>query len=133
MLPTGSAVVSDIVAIARPLARGQSYEVPPLGYPLSAFREAVIRDAREIRGAYYLRMMTVDRPGVLSKISGILGENGISLASVIQKGEGEEPVAIVMVTHETTRGRINKALETIDHLDVVLEPTLALHIEMDLT
>ncbi len=133
MLPTGSAVVSDIVSIARQLARGLAYEVPPLGYPLSAFREAVIRDASEIRGAYYLRMMTVDRPGVLSKISGILGENGISLASVIQKGEGEEPVAIVMVTHETTWGRINKALETIDRLDVVLEPTLALHIEMDLT
>ena len=132
MLPTGSAVVSDIISIARQLARGVPYGIPPLGYPLSAFREAVIRDASEVRGSYYLRMMTVDRPGVLSKISGILGEKGISLASVLQKGEGEEPVAIVMVTHETTRGRINEALEEIDRLDMVLEPTLALHIELDL-
>ena len=57
---------------------------------------------------------------------------GISLASVIQKGKGEEPVAIVMVTHETTWRQIEDALKTIDQLDVVMEPTLALHIELDL-
>ncbi len=132
MLPTGSAVVSDIISIARQLVRENTYDIPPLGYPLPAFRDAVIRDASKVRGAYYLRMKTVDRPGVLSRISGILGENGISLASVIQKGEGEEPVAIVMVTHETTRRQIDEALKTIDQLDVVMEPTLALHIELDL-
>ncbi len=132
MWPTGSAVVSDIVSIARQLSRNRAYDIPPLGYPLAAFRDAVLRDASEVKGAYYLRMMTVDRPGVLSKISGILGENGISLASVIQKGEGEEPVAIVMVTHETTWRQIDDALKTIDRLEVVMEPTLALHIELDL-
>jgi len=132
MLPTGSAVVSDIAAIARHLAKGDMYEIPPLGYPLEAFQDAVIRDAKEGRGVYYLRMKTVDRPGVLSKISGILGEKGISLASVMQKGEGEEPVDIVMVTHETTQRQIDEALKSIDHLSVVMEPTLALHIEMDL-
>ncbi len=132
MLPTGSAVVSDIVSIARQLARGAAYTIPPLGYPLSSFQDAAIRDTREVKGAYYLRMMTRDQPGVLSRISGILGENGISLASVIQKGKGEEPVAIVMVTHETTWRQIEDALKTIDQLDVVMEPTLALHIELDL-
>ncbi len=132
MNPTGSAVVSDIVAIARQVAKESTYDVPPLGYPLKAFRETGIRDASKVTGTYYLRMMTVDRPGVLSKISGILGEKKISLASVIQKGKGEEPVAIVMVTHETTQKQIDEALEVIDRLDVVMEPTLALHIETDL-
>lgn len=132
MLPTGSSVVSDIISIARQLAKGITYDIPPLGYPLQVFRDAAIRDASKVKGAYYLRMKTVDKPGVLSKISGVLGENGISLASVIQKGEGEEPVAIVMVTHETTQRQIDEALKKIDQLSVVMEPTLALHIEMDL-
>ncbi len=132
MNPTGSAVVSDIVSIARQIAKGSSYDVPPLGYPLRTFRETGIRDNSKVKGTFYLRMMTVDRPGVLSKISGILGEKGISLSSVIQKGEGEEPVAIVMVTHETSRRQIDEAIQVIDHLDVVMEPTLALHIETEL-
>ncbi len=132
MNPTGSAVVSDIVAIARQIVKGSTYDVPPLGAPLRVFQETGIRDASKIKGTFYLRMMTVDRPGVLSKISGILGEKKISLASVIQKGKGEEPVAIVMVTHEATRRQIDEALEAIDQLEVVMEPTLALHIETEL-
>ncbi len=132
MFPTGSAVVSDIISIARQLSQGCTYNLPPLGYPPPAFREAIIQDASEVKGAFYLRMMTVDRPGVLSKISGILGENGISLSSVIQKGKGEEPVAIVMVTHDTTWRQVDAALKIIDQLDVVMKPTLALHIEQDL-
>ncbi|RTZ93453.1 MAG: homoserine dehydrogenase [Deltaproteobacteria bacterium] len=132
MNPTGSAVVSDIVSIARQIAKGTSYDIPPLGAPLASFKETGVCDAKKIKGTFYLRMMTVDRPGVLSKISGILGEKGISLASVIQKGEGEEPVAIVMVTHETTQFQIDEAIQVIDHLDVVMEPTLALHIETEL-
>jgi len=130
--PTGSAVVSDIVAIARQIAKGSSYDIPPLGYSLQSFKETGIRDAKEVRGTFYVRMMTVDRPGVLSKLSGILGEKGISLASVIQKGKGEEPVAIVMVTHKPPRRQSAVALELSDHLDMVLEPTLALHIETEL-
>jgi len=132
MFPTGSAVVSDIVAIARQIAKERPYEVPPLGYPLSSFKEARLKDVKEVKGTYYLRMMTVDRPGVLSKISGVLGEKGISLSSVIQKGRGEEPVAIVMVTHETTQQQIDDALKVINRMDVLMEPALALHIEKDL-
>lgn len=132
MSPTGSAVVGDIIAIARQLAKDEAYNIPPLGYPLSDFRPAPLKDSAAVRGIYYLRMMTADQPGVLSRISGILGENGISLASVIQKGEKQEPVAIVMVTHKTTQRQINNALRIIDELEIIRRPTLALHIEMDL-
>ncbi len=130
--PTGSAVVGDIIAIARQLTKGEAYDIPPLGFPLSSFQPAVLKDSEEVKGIFYLRMMTADQPGVLSRISGILGENGISLSSVIQKGEKQEPVAIVMVTHETTQRQIHNALRIIDDLEIIRRPTLALHIEMDL-
>ncbi len=77
-----------------------------------------------------MRFSVVDRPGVLSRISGILGEMNISIASVIQKGRGaEEPVAIYMLTHEAREKNMLKALQEIDHLPFVLNKTMLIRIE----
>jgi homoserine dehydrogenase len=79
---------------------------------------------------YYLRFPVVDRPGVLSKISGILGELGISIDSVIQKGRQQAgPVNIIMLTHEARERDLQQALAAIDLLEVVLDKSLFLRIE----
>ena len=79
---------------------------------------------------YYFRFSVVDRPGVLSKISGILGQNNISISSVIQKGrEIRGSVPIVMMTHEAREADVRKALAKIDKLDVVTDKSTLIRIE----
>jgi homoserine dehydrogenase len=77
-----------------------------------------------------MRFSVVDRPGVLSKISGILGRNGISIAAVIQKGrQTREAVPVVMMTHEARGRDILRALKEIDRLPIVLDHTVRLRVE----
>jgi homoserine dehydrogenase len=84
----------------------------------------------EIRTCYYLRVMAADKPGVLSKVSGILGHHDISITSVIQKGRhARESVPVVMMTHEAVEGAMRKALAEIDSVDVVREKTVCLRVE----
>jgi homoserine dehydrogenase len=74
--------------------------------------------------------MAIDKPGVLSKVAGILGSNNISIASVIQKGRQEQSaVPIVMMTHEAVEGDMQRSLKAIDHLDVVTQETVCLRVE----
>ncbi len=83
-----------------------------------------------VRCGYYLRVMAQDRPGVLSRVTGILGEHGISIASMIQKGRGPaEAVPVVMMTHEATERDIRAALAEIDRLPVVALPTTLIRVE----
>ena len=79
---------------------------------------------------YYFRVSAVDRPGVLSKISGILGAHDISIAAVIQKKrEAHSAVPVVMLTHEARERDVRKSLELIDKLDVVAEKTVIFRVE----
>src|SRR3990172_6139607 len=85
-MPTGSAVVSDLVELGRNLLVGASgRRVPLLSYQESAIEKVPLKRMEEVEMPFYMRFSAVDRPGVLSTISGILGKNGISIASVIQK------------------------------------------------
>ncbi|MFQ5533000.1 MAG: ACT domain-containing protein, partial [Candidatus Methylomirabilales bacterium] len=89
-----------------------------------------IRAMEQVRTRYYLRVMAADKPGVLSKVSGILGEHDISIASVIQKGRHDQAsVPVVMMTHEALEGAMQKALGQIDALDVVTGKTVCLRVE----
>jgi len=130
MMPTASAVVSDIIDIGRNCRSGSSGRVP-----LRSFQEENIDDVKllpmdDIVTNYYLRFSAVDRPGVLSKISGILGAHHISIASVIQKGRKKEgAVPVVMTTHEAREKNMRQALEEIDKLDIVLDRTVLIRIE----
>ncbi len=83
----------------------------------------------QVRTRYYLRVMAVDKPGVLSKVSGILGEHDISIASVIQKGHAQASVPVVMMTHEALEGAMQKALGGIKALDAVTGKTICLRVE----
>ncbi|NTU48544.1 MAG: ACT domain-containing protein, partial [Syntrophobacteraceae bacterium] len=93
-------------------------------------RDIPSKSITDITTCYYFRFAAVDRPGVLSKIAGILGANDISIASVIQKGrQVEGAVPIVMLTHEALESNVRKALEEIGRLEVVLAPTQLIRIE----
>ncbi|MFQ5899581.1 MAG: homoserine dehydrogenase [Candidatus Methylomirabilia bacterium] len=127
-MPTASAVWSDIVEIARRLAHG--LPALPVELPMPGIRPSPLKPMQEIRSAYYLRVMAVDRPGVLSQVAGILGRHQISIASVIQKGRAmAEAVPVVMMTHEAREADMQRALAAIDELPVVADRTMMIRVE----
>jgi homoserine dehydrogenase len=129
-LPTASAVWSDALDIARRVAHGLpalDLDLPSTGpHPLPLWP----MDA--IRTAYYLRVMAMDRPGVLAQVAGILGRHDISLLSVLQKGRAHgEAVPVVMMTHEARERDMRAALSAIDALPVVAGRTAMIRVEAE--
>jgi len=132
MMPTASAVVSDIVDIARDVRKEIAGRVPPRVLDEEAIEEIRLMPFDQIRTNYYFRFSAVDRPGVLSRISGILGANDISIATVIQKGRMQGgAVPIVMTTYKARERDVRRALEDIDRLDIVMGKTALIRIEDD--
>lgn len=128
--PTGSAVVSDIMEIARKIKAGVNTMTSPLGFCETGNRPIKIQSIHNLKTAYYFRFAAVDKPGVLSKIAGILGEKSISISSVIQKGrERDGAVPIVMLTHEAMERDVIDALKLIDKLDVLKGKTMMIRVE----
>jgi homoserine dehydrogenase len=130
MMPTGSAVVSDLIDIARDILGNTTGRIPPLAFRRERLKAVAIKPISDVTACYYFRFSALDRPGVLSRIAGILGENRISISAVIQKGrQVEEAVPIVMLTHEALESSMRKALGQINQLDVVAGPTQVIRIE----
>lgn len=128
--PTGSAVVSDIISLARQIKHGVSMLIPPLGYGVLKDDTISIQPMERLHTAYYFRFSAIDKPGVLSKIAGILGDKGISISAVIQKGrEINGSVPIVMMTHEAEEKNVKEAMELIDKLDVLTDKTMMIRVE----
>jgi homoserine dehydrogenase len=127
-MPTGSAVVGDIIDIGRDLLAGCAHRTAA-----AAFRERTpltIRKMDDITSCYYLRFTALDKPGVLSRISGVLGKNNISVESVLQKGRGAaEAVPLVMMSHEALERDVRKALDEINKMDCVAGPTMVIRVE----
>jgi homoserine dehydrogenase len=132
MLPTASAVLSDVVDIARNLVNGAPGRVPALSYQRDQIRRVPLLPIEELTTHYYFRFAALDRPGVLSKISGILGSHEISLKSVHQKGRKTNgAVPIVMLTHRAREADVKQALAEIAFLDVVSDRPVVIRIEDD--
>jgi homoserine dehydrogenase len=133
-LPTATAVLADVIEVARNRDLALGLRVPPLGYPWHDLRTVPIRSIDELVSEYYLRFMAVDRPGVLAKIAGVLGEHAISIASVIQRGrsESEETVPLVMRTHAAKERNLKAALWLVDQLPVVQGKSVSIRIEENL-
>src|SRR3990172_2841594 len=131
MMATGSAVVSDLVELGRNLlVRGSGRRVPLLSYQESSIGRIPLKKMEEVTLPYYMRFSAQDRPGVLSKISGILGKNHISIVSVIQKGrQVKGAVPVVMMTHEAREKDVYRALREIDRLGVILGKTMVIRVE----
>ncbi|WDT79558.1 MAG: homoserine dehydrogenase [Candidatus Manganitrophus sp.] len=129
-LPTGSAVVSDLIDISRNILKGASGRVPPASFLPEARPALRIKQMDEIESLYYLRFMAEDRPGVLSKISGVLGKHRISISSVIQQGrKAGGNVPLVMMTHRAKERDVQEALSKINRMDYVSEPTMLIRVE----
>ncbi|MGP0630381.1 homoserine dehydrogenase [Nitrospina sp. 32_T5] len=130
-LPTGSAVVGDIVEIARNILSGASGRVPAQSFQTHSVKKIPLKPTREIEGEYFLRFLVKDKPGVLSKISGILGQHEISIESMIQRGRDMDGkgVPLVMMTHQAKEKNIQQALKEIEQLDVVCEKTVLIRVE----
>ncbi len=132
-MPTATAVVSDAMDIARGLVR----KAPRRGSALSVHNRFLergqLKPMDEINCHYYLRFTVPDRPGVLSRISGVLGDHDISISSVIQKGrEHARHVPIVIMTHAAREKNLREALARIDGSDTVQAPTQMIRVEPDL-
>ena len=129
-LPTASAVVGDIIDLARNRLHGLAARVPATAFQWEARKRIPIRPMADIESMFYLRCMVKDQPGVLSKISGLLGQHGISISSVLQQGRKEGyPVPLVIVTHQSSERAIQAALKEINALSVISEPTMLLRME----
>jgi len=133
-MPTGSAVISDLVELGRNLlVQAAGRRVPLLAYQEPAIEKIPLKKMEDVVMPFYMRISALDRPGVLSKISGILGKNDISIASVIQKGRRiKGAVPIVMMTHEAKEKNVHRALREIDQLGVILGKTIFVRVENEL-
>lgn len=134
MMPTASAVVADLMDIARDIQKGISRRIPSRSLSEDGIRVINLMPMDEIVTNYYFRFSALDRPGVLSKISGILGKYNISIASVIQKGRAPDrtgSVPVVMTTHESREKDVRAALREIDRLAVLKGKTVRIRIEDD--
>ncbi len=133
-MPTGSAVVSDLVELARNLlTQAAERRVPLLSFQKVSIEKLPLKRMEEVSMPYYIRFSALDRPGVLSKISGILGRNKISISAVTQKGRKiKGAVPIVMMTHEAKEKNVRRALREIDGLNVIPGKTMLIRVENEL-
>jgi homoserine dehydrogenase len=130
-LPTASAVVADLMELARARRHGVSHRVPPFGTPEP--RDAVLCAPGGQLGEFYVRFTAHDSPGVLSRITGALGARGISIASVLQEERHESrAVPIVITTHESRQADLDAALAEIAKLREVVSPAQSIRIEREL-
>lgn len=133
-MPTASAVVADLMEIAREIGRGSAGRVAPLSYMPEVLEPKPLIPLGELEGRFYLRFTALDRAGVLAHISGELGEHGIGIESVIQKGRGNasESVPVIVLTHAAPEAAVRAALERIDEFADVTAATRVLRIEEEL-
>jgi homoserine dehydrogenase len=133
-LPTASAVVADLMEIAREIRRGSAGRVAPLSYVPEALARKPLLGLGELFGRYYLCFTAKDRPGVLAEIAGALGEREIGIDSVIQKGRGRasESVPVIVLTHPAREAAVVDALAEIDRLSDVTASTRVVRIEEEL-
>ncbi|MDQ1079729.1 homoserine dehydrogenase [Pseudoroseomonas cervicalis] len=122
--PTASAVAADLIDIAR------GRHTPVWGAAGAALSESPAQPMESHHGAYYLRLMVLDRPGVIADVTGVLRDNGVSLESMIQRGRAPgEAVPVVLTTHACRESAMRAALARIAALEAVLEPPALIRIE----
>lgn len=122
--PTASAVVADLIDVAR------GVRLPVLGVPAARLAEHPTVPMAAHRGSYYIRLMVVDRPGVLADIAAVLRDHEVSIEALIQRARNPgQAVPIVLTSHETGEAAMTAALARIGMLEAVLEPPRMIRIE----
>ena len=129
--PTASAVVADLVDVARMLTADPAHRVPHLAFQPGSLANTPILPMSEVKTAYYFRLRVYDKPGVLADITRILADLDISIDAMVQKEphEGEEQVDIIMLTHQTIEKNVDAALAKIEALPVVAGKVTRIRLE----
>ena len=129
--PTASAVIADLVDITRLATADPDHRVPHLAFQPDAMSSTPILAMDEVLTSFYLRLRVADRAGVLSSVTTLLAENDISIDAVLQReaAEGENQTDLIILTHETVEGRMNKALAQMQALTTVLAPIVRIRKE----
>lgn len=129
--PTASAVVADLVDITRLHTADPEHRVPHLAFRPDAMSDTPILPMAQVATSFYLRLVVADQAGVLSRITTILAEHDISIDAVLQResGEGEKQTDLIILTHETLEGRMDKALTQMQALETVLAPIVRIRKE----
>jgi homoserine dehydrogenase len=133
--PTASAIVGDMIGLARTISAGANRRMSPLGFLDENITCLPVKPMKDITSKYMLRFSALDKPGVLASIASSLGNHGISIESMVQTAHqdtDEAPVPIVIKTHEAREGSVQQALEEIDRLDIICEKTIFIRIEDNL-
>ena len=129
-LPTASAVVADIIDVARLATADPEHRVPHLAFQPDQLADLRILPIDEVVSSYYLRVNVIDRAGVLAELTQILAREGISIEALIQKGsEREAEAEIVLLTHSVVEKRVNAAIAQIEALDSVTGAVTRLRME----
>ena len=130
-MPTASAVVADLIEIAREIKRGGAGPVAPLSYLAHHLVPKPLVGLDELSGRFYLRFTAADEPGVLAKITGALGDQGVGIESVVQKGglEAGAGVPIIVLTHRANEAALSAALVQVNDLAEVKAATVVVRIE----
>jgi homoserine dehydrogenase len=129
--PTASAVVADLVDITRLHTADPDHRVPHLAFQPNELANTPILGMDEVVTAFYLRLQVADQAGVLARITGILAERGISIDALLQResAEGEAHTDVIILTHDTVEGEMNKAIVQMQALPTVLAPIVRIRKE----
>jgi homoserine dehydrogenase len=129
--PTASAVIADLVDIARLQTADAAHRVPSLAFQPGSLADTPILPIGEVVTSYYLRLVVADKAGVLARITGILAEHDISIDAVLQResAEGEKQTDLIILTHDTVERRMAAALAQMQALPTVLAPIVKLRKE----
>lgn len=122
--PTASAVVADLIDIAR----GQC--LPVFGKPVDALQPIAAASMENHKGAYYIRLMVIDRPGVMAEVTAALRDEQVSVEALLQRGRNPgDVVPVVLTTHETEEAAMRRTLARIGEFDSVIEAPRMIRIE----
>ena len=129
--PTASAVIADLVDLARELAADQTCRVPALGFASANLRDLEVVPMKDVCTPWYLRMEAEDKPGVLSAVASIFSEQGISIEGLIQKApeEGETRVPLIVLTNSAAQGSVDNAVRAIESLDNITGEIARIRVE----
>lgn len=131
MEPTASAVIADIIDVARALNTAPADQVPALGFQHDELSDHPILPIDQCESAYYLRIQAKDHPGVLAQVASIFSVRGINIESIMQK-EAEEldgSIPMILLTHRVEEQRINDAIMALEALDTVQTPVVRIRVE----
>ena len=129
--PTASAVVADLVDVARELNLALESRVPYLAFQANALSDEPVVPMSEVETRYYLRMQAHDEPGVLADVTRILGDARISIEAILQKqpAEGAEHVPVIILTHKVREGQMNEAIRRIEALEAIQGKVARIRVE----